>query len=172
MSNQNLEVLPEVQSMPTTGWLCQTGGNARRRVTPNTSVTATEGIYDVKGVPGFTHNSSAVVSVDADYTRYRDSLINVATNVWNVGELVLPVGLLTDSEEPDNANERYDRAIEKCVGYISLFPENCTGHIREPTRSIGEIRTLVAPKTRLETLTYIDEMGGWRIPVGATDQHS
>jgi hypothetical protein len=172
MSNQNLEVLPEVQSMPTTGWLCQTGGNARRRVTPNTSVTATEGIYDVKGVPGFTHNSSAVVSVDADYTRYRDSLINVATNVWNVGELVLPVGLLTDSEEPDNANERYDRAIEKCVGYISLFPENCTGHIREPTRSIGEIRTLVAPKTRLETLTYIDEMGGWRIPVGATDATS
>ena len=85
--------------------------------------------------------------------------ITVPANVYE-GELQFPAGLLTDSEEPDNADERYDRAIERCVGYISLFPENCTGHIREPTRSISEIRTLVAPKSRLETLTYNDEMGG------------
>ena len=78
--------------------------------------------------------------------------------------------MLTDSLEPDNAEERFDRAIEKCVGKIALFPENCTGHIDEPTRSIGEIRTLVAPKSRLETLTYIDEMGGWRVPSGGNDR--
>jgi len=169
MANQLPEVLPLVNSMPTTGWFCQTGGKARRRTTKNTSTVDTQGIYDVKGVPGFTHNSSAVVSVDADYTQYRESAISVDANVWNVGALDLPVGLLTDSAEPDNADERYDRAIEKCVGNISLFPENCTGHINEPARSISEIRTLVAPKVRLETLTYIDELGGWRVPVDAND---
>ena len=169
MANQFPEVLPEVQSMPTTGWFCQTSGGARKRVTPNSSASDTQGVYDVKGVPGHSHNASAVVSVDADYTKYRDAGITVPANVWSHGAYNLPVGILTDSEEPDNATERYDRAIEKCVGYISMFPENCTGHIREPTRSISEIRTLVAPKSRLETLTYIDEMGGWRIPEGADD---
>ena len=170
MANQFPEVLPEVLSMPTTGWYCQTSGKARRRITKNTSKIDKEGIYNVKGVPGYTHNASAVVSVDADYSKYRDAAIDVPTNVWSVGALNMPVGLLTDSEEPDNASERYDRAIEKCVGYMSLFPENCTGHIREPTRSISEIRTLVAPKARLETLTYIDEMGGWRVPVDENDE--
>ena len=113
MANQLPEVMPQVQSMPTTGWFCQTGGNARLRVTQNTSAIATEGVYNVKGVPGHTHNSSAVVSVDADYTKYRDSEINVPANVWAVGAINMPAGLLTDSEEPDNADERYDRAIEK-----------------------------------------------------------
>lgn len=154
MANQFPEVLPEVRSMPTTGWFCQTGGSARRRVTSNSSPTEDQGVYNVRGVPGHTHNASAVVSVDADYSKYRDAAIDVPANVWAVGALNMPIGLLTDSEEPDNASERYDRAIEKCVGYMSLFPENCTGHIREPTRSISEIRTLVAPKARLETLTW------------------
>ena len=36
--------------------------------------------------------------------------------------------------------------------------------IREPTRSIGEVRTLVTPKARLDTLTYVEEQGGWRVP--------
>ena len=170
MANQFPEVLPEVQSMPTTGWFCQTSGNARKRVTKNTSMSDSQGVYDVKGVPKHTHNASAVVSVDADYTRYRESSITVPEHVWGYGLLEMPAGILTDSEEPDHAAERYDRAIEKCVGYISMFPENCTGHIREPTRSISEIRTLVAPKARLETLTYVDEMGGWRIPGDADDQ--
>jgi hypothetical protein len=124
----------------------------------------------VKGLPGHTHNSSAIISVDADYTEYRESTISVAENVWAVGAINMPPGLLTDSVEPDHADERYDRAIEKCVGYMSLFPENCTGHIEEPTRSIGEIRTLVAPKARLETLTYIDERGGWVVPVDENDE--
>ena len=96
MANQLPEVLPQVISMPTTGWLCQTGGKARRRIAANSSPVDTEGIYDVKGVPGFTHNSSAVISVDADYTRYRDANITVPANVWNEGELQFPVGLLTE----------------------------------------------------------------------------
>ena len=170
MANVFPEVLPNVTSMPTEGWFCQTSGKARRRITANTSASDSEGIYDVRGVPGFTHNTSAVVSVTADYTRYRESRLFVPTNVWSVGHLEFPVGMLTDSLEPDNAEERFDRAIEKCVGKIALFPENCTGHIDEPTRSIGEIRTLVAPKSRLETLTYIDEMGGWRVPSGGNDR--
>ena len=170
MANQFPEVLPQVESMPTTGWYCQTSGNARRRIVPNSSGVGTEGVFNVKGVPGHTHNSSAVVSVDADYTKYRTTSINVPENVWSVGAMNLPVGLLTDSTEPANSEERCERAIERCVGYMSLFPENCTGHIREPTKSIGEIRTLVAPKAQLDTLTYIDEMGGWRVPASADDE--
>ena len=69
----------------------------------------------VKGVPGHTHNASAVISVDADYTRYRKTAITVPENVWARGAIAYPVGMLTDSQEPDNAEERYDRAIEKCV---------------------------------------------------------
>ena len=168
MANQLPEVQPDVHSMPTTGWFCQTSGNARIRVTDNVSESATQGVFLVKGVPGHTHNASAVISVDADYTSYRKTAITVPENVWAQGVLAYPVGMLTDSQEPDNAEERYDRAIEKCVGEMSLFPENCSGHIREPTRSIGEIRTLVAPKARLDTLTYIDETRGWRVP---NDEH-
>ena len=171
MANVLPEVIPHVSSMPTQGWFCQTSGKARKRVTQNTSTHDDRGIYTVAGVPGFTHNSSAVVSVTADYSRYRDSDLVIGDNIWSVGSLDYPIGMLTDSIEPDNAEERYDRAIEKCVGEISLFPENCTGHIREPCRSIGEIRTLVAPKAALSTLTYIDETGGWRIPNNEDDQN-
>ena len=150
-------VLPSVGSMPVTGWICQTSGSARKRITKNTSSFKQgnldiEGTFDVQGVPGHTHNASAVVSIDANYSRYRDAAIQVPAAVWAAGE-GLPAGMLTDSVPPDNEGERYDRAIERCVGYTALFPENCTGHIREPTRSIGEVRTLVAPKSRLDTLT-------------------
>ena len=102
------------------------------------------GIFDVAGIPGHTHNASAVASVDADYTRYRTVALNIDQNIWAYGALAFPVGLLTDSIEIDNEDERYDRAIERCVGYITLRPENCQNSIREPTRSIGEVRTLVA----------------------------
>ena len=175
MANELPEVVPEVQSMPTTGWFCQTSGSARRRVTKNSSSLKSgeldiEGIYDVAGVPGHPHNASAVISVDANYSAYRQRALNVAAGIWGYGALALPVGLLTDSAEPDHAEERYDRAIERCVGYVSLFPENCTGHIQEPTRSISEIRTLVAPKARLDTLTYTEERAGWRVPQDENDQ--
>jgi hypothetical protein len=76
MANELPEVVPNVQSMPTTGWFCQTSGNARRRITKNTSSLKSgnadiEGIYDVAGVPGHTHNANAVISVDANYSAYR-----------------------------------------------------------------------------------------------------
>ena len=133
MANVLPEVLPSVDSMPVTGWVCQTSGSARKRITKNTSSFKQgnldiEGTFDVQGVPGHTHNASAVVSIDANYSRYRDAALQVPA-------AVLPVGMLTDSVPPDNEGERYDRAIERCVGYTALFPENCTGHIREPTRS-------------------------------------
>ena len=163
MANPLPEVIPEVTSMPTTGWRIQTGGSARRRVASNKG-DSLFGYYDVRGVPGHTHNASAVVSVNADYTRYRTVVINVGENVWAYGALNFPVHMLTDSIDPDNAAERYDRAIERCIGYITLRPENCMSSIREPTRSIGEVRTLVTPKARLDTLTYVEEQGGWRVP--------
>ena len=171
MANPLPEVTPMVTSMPTTGWHIQTGGSARTRKASNKG-TATQGIFDIAGIPGHTHNASAVASVDADFTRYRQTALDVADNIWAYGPLNLPVNLLTDSIDPDNAEERYDRAIERCIGYITLRPENCQSSIREPTRSIGEVRTLVAPKARLDTLTYVEELGGWRIPVDATDHLS
>ena len=167
MANELPEVVPLVQSMPTTGWIMQTQGSARRRITSNQSVSSgnfdTGGIYDVAGVPGHSHNASAVVAVDADYTRYRTVALSIDHLIWAYNVLNLPIGALDDSVEPDNASERYERAIERCIESISLFPENCTGNIHEPTRSIGEIRTLVTPKARLSTLTYIEERRGWRV---------
>ena len=157
MANELPEVVPDVQSMPTTGWFCQTSGNARRRIAPNISGSDLEGVYDVAGVPGHTHNASAMISVDADYTAYRETAIEVPAGVWAADAFNFAIGQLTDSIEPEDAEERYERAIERCVGSVSLFPENC---INEPTRSIGEVRTLVAPKARLDTLTYIDERRG------------
>ena len=101
MANELLEVVPDVESMPTTGWFCQTSGNARRRITKNSStmksgLTDIEGIYDVTGVPGHTHNASAVISVDANYSAYRQRALNVAAGIWGYGALALPIGLLTD----------------------------------------------------------------------------
>ena len=132
MANELPEVIPSVQSMPTTGWFCQTSGNARKRVAKNIAGATqdnidTRGTFAVTGVPGHTHNTSAVVSVDANYSAYRDRAITVSAGVWGYGALNLPVGLLTDSIEPNNAEERYERAIERCVGYTVLRPENCTG---------------------------------------------
>ena len=64
MANPLPEVRPVVTSMPTTGWFMQTSGSARKRVSANKG-TSTQGLFDVSGVPGHTHNSSAVLSVDA-----------------------------------------------------------------------------------------------------------
>ena len=69
MANELPAVLPVIRNMPTDGWYCQTNGSARRRITKNTG-TATRAEFAVQGVPGHSHNASAVVEVDADYTRY------------------------------------------------------------------------------------------------------
>ena len=129
MANPLPEVTPVVTSMPTSGWRIQTGGSARRRVVYNKGTTL-DAVYDIAGVPGHTHNASAIISVNADYTRYREVALNVGANIWAYGALNLPVHMLTDSIDPDNADERYERAIERCIGYITLQPENCMKHSR------------------------------------------
>ena len=118
MANELPEVVPLVQSMPTTGWIIQTKGSARRRVTDNKSTQKrgefdTGGIYDVAGVPGHSHNASAVIAVDADYTRYRTVATSVARLLWGYGAMNLPIGMLDDSVEPDNASERYSGASSR-----------------------------------------------------------
>ena len=76
-----------------------------------------------------------------------------------------------DSEPVYNEDARLDRALERGIGEICLRPENCHEEIREPVRSISEIRTLVAPDDRLQTLTYVEEVGGFvlRVEEGEPD---
>ena len=84
MANPLPEVIPDVTSMPTTGWRIQTGGSARRRIASNKG-NSLSGYYDVRGIPGHTHNASAVVSVNADYTRYRTVVIDVGGTCGRTG---------------------------------------------------------------------------------------
>ena len=65
----------------------------------------------------------------------------------------------TDSAVVDESE--YDRAIERGIGEIAIITENCHQEIREPVRDIYELRTLVTPKDKLDTLTYVEEVGGF-----------
>ena len=65
MAQLRPEVRPLVTNMPVDGFGLQTGGSARRRVVP---FDETMSSYKVTGVPGHTHNSSAVCSVLVDNT--------------------------------------------------------------------------------------------------------
>jgi len=171
MANVLPEVVPRVSNMSTDGWYCQTDGAARRRIVANLG-SATEPVFQVAGVPGFTHNASAVIDVDADYTRFRTHAESVAAGVFGEDPdgILFEAGELVDSVLPDDAEERYDRCVERCVKSIELIPENCTGNITEPTRAIGEVRTLVTRKSRLDTLTYVEETQGWVFPQDANDE--
>ena len=166
MANELPEVMPEVRNMPTEGWFMQTSGSARKKVIRNQG-SNTSPNYIVSGVPRHTHNTSALISVDADYTQVRTEAASLEAGAWSYDELPLLEGMLTDSVPIADEDERFERAVERCVGYITMAPENCQSFIREPTRSVSEIRTLVAPKTRLDTLTYVEELGGLRVPSGA-----
>ena len=65
MAQLRPEVRPNVTNMPVDGFGMQTGGSARRRVVPfDTAMNS----YKVTGVPGHTHNASAVCSVLVDNT--------------------------------------------------------------------------------------------------------
>ena len=68
MSVIHSEVRPQVQQMPHEGFVLQTGGSARKRVI-KTYGGANE--FRVSGVPGHTHNASAVVSVLVNLERRR-----------------------------------------------------------------------------------------------------
>ena len=117
MANILPEVQPMVTSMPDRGYELQTGGSARRSFIKNNNNT-----YFIHGVPGHTHNSSAMISVTAEYTRKRD----IASDSWADDPLLLAATEYTDSLEPRDKAERYDRAIERGIGRIIMIPENTT----------------------------------------------
>ena len=137
--------------MPHEGYVMQTGGSARRSFIKNNGSDT----YYVHGVPGHTHNASAMISVTADYSRQLDEALTMSED-WAEENVVLNVGDYTDSVEPDDATELYDRAVERGIGSITLIPENCQHTIKEPARSISEVRTIVSGKDRLNTLTYVN----------------
>lgn len=157
------EVKPYVTSMPTgtQDFQIQTGGSARQKRVPYNVPNRS---YEVTGVPGHTHNASAVMSVLVDNTEVTNLAVQIH-NTWveNTAPVVHALdgdgNRFTDSAFYDD--DEYDRAIERGIGSISIVPENCHQEITEPVREIFEIRTLVTPRDRLETLTYVEEVGGY-----------
>ena len=147
--------------MPTTGFDMQTGGSARRRMVKYDEYTKS---YKVSGVPGHTHNASAVCSVLIDNTEITNLQVEIH-QTWVEDDEKVQHDLnadgtrYTDSAFYDDTD--YDRAIERGIGSISIVPENCHQEIREPVRDIFEVRSLVTPKDRLDTLTYVEEVGGY-----------
>ena len=160
MANVLPEVRPAVESMPHEGFVMQTGGSARRSIIKNNGINT----YYVHGVPGHTHNASAMISVTADYSRTR-TVATAIPGAWAEEKVDLAVGTYVDSVEPDDAALLYDRAIERGIGEITLVPENCQHNITEPVRSISEIRTIVSAKDRRDTMTYVENEYGWVDPV-------
>ena len=154
--------------MPHDGYFLRTGGSARRRIIkPSTKQALTNRFpiptvnYKVSGVPGHTHNSSAVLSVLCDLQKTRGRNITMEARVWCEEKTQMEEKDPGDSDVVDNEDARFERALERGIGEICMRPENCHEEIREPVRSISEIRTLVAPNDRLQTLTYVEELGGF-----------
>ena len=172
MSQLQSEVRPHVLQMPQSGFAMQTGGSARKRTikpTQTQTLTSTYPVqaqYNVTGVPGHSHNGSAVLSVLCDLKRSRGSELVSQAGVWSQNALTLYADNPGDSPEIENEDERFQRALERGIGEIFLRPENCHQEIHEPVRSIAEVRTLVAPDDRLQTLTYVEEVGGFVVPKG------
>ena len=152
------EVRPLVSNMPEQQYVAQTDGSARMRV-----AKFENGRYRVRGVPGHTHNSTAICNVEGDFTALRavDLVVDEAFSYVGFGLEQYDIGEFSESVHFNEATEvaMYDRAIEKGIGNIRLIPENCHQEIDEPTRAIAEIRTIVSSKQQLDSLTYIDEMG-------------
>jgi len=152
--------------MPMTGYMLQTGGSARMRVIKPlnkqaaTTVFPIQNEYRVSGVPGHTHNSSAVASVLLDLSKKR-GFTKTFNADWAAADIEFTTDDPGDSVVYDEDEDMFDRALERGIGEIALRPENCHHEIREPVRSISEIRTLVAPHDRLQTLTYVEEVGGF-----------
>ncbi len=86
--------------------------------------------YKVTGVPGHTHNSSAVCSVLVDNTER--SNVPLIQNHFAYAQVDLAHPRFTDSAEIDESD--YDRALERGIGEIAIVPENCHQEIREPTQ--------------------------------------
>ena len=159
MAQLRPETRPVVTSMPVEGFAMQTGGSARRRVVP---FDETRSSYHVTGVVGHTHNASAVCSILVDNTE--TSNVPLIINDHFANDTVAVPGSANNPRFTDSAaiNESaYDRALERGIGEIAIVPENCHQEIREPARAISEVRTLVTPKDRRDTLTYVEEVGGF-----------
>ena len=167
MSQSQMDVRPAVQTMPLQGFHIQTGGSARRRIIrPTVKQTSTTQFpiqthYKVSGIPGHTHNASVVCSVLCDLHRTRQHEEKANEHLWSHTTMTLQEGFPTDSEFIKDTDARLERALERGIGEICLRPENCHDEIREPVRSISELRTLVAPDDRLQCLTYVEEVGGF-----------
>ena len=167
MSQVQSEVRPSVMKMPMQGFVLQTGGSARRRVIkPLKKQAATDQFpigneYRISGVPGHTHNSSAVASVLVDMVKTRGFDADLS-RVWGDDVIELKAADPGDSDAVADEDARFSRALERGIGEICLRPENCHHEIREPVRSIGEVRTLVSPDDRLQTLTYVEEVSSPR----------
>ena len=141
MSQLQSEVRPKVLQMPLSGYLLQTGGSARRRIIkPASKQTATTSFpiqahYDVGGVPGHTHNTSAVLSVLCDMKRTRGITFESPPMRWSEHYLRFAAAEPGDSEAIVNEDLRFDRALERGIGEICLRPANCHDEIREPVDS-------------------------------------
>ena len=147
MAQLRTEVRPSVQSMPTEGFSIQTGGSARRKIVPNEG----NDHYKVSGVPGHTHNASAVLSVLCDQKRTRGVDFTLSDD-WAYVPVVHNAADPGDNDPLDE--DLYDRALERGIGEIAIIPENCHQEIREPVRDIYELRTLVTPKDKLDTSVF------------------
>ena len=135
------EVRPVVTNMPERTYEVQTDGSARFRDLPIDN----NNHYSVRGIPGYTHNASAIAAISADFSIKR-STATLSHIDWygqdDFEEEKLQVNAYGDSERMEkDRNSRYERAIEKGVGSIRIVPENCHQDINEPTRAISEIRT-------------------------------
>ena len=155
MAQLRQEVRPVVFNMPVEGFGMQTGGSARRRVVPFDTALSS---YKVTGIPGHTHNSSAVCSVLVDNTE-RSNVPLIIENHFAHARVDLAAPRYTDSAAVDESD--YDRAIERGIGEIAIVPENCHQEIREPARAISELRTLLMAKDKRDTMTYVEEVGGF-----------
>ena len=152
------EVRPFVRSMPEQSYTIQTGGSARSR-----EIDTVHNEVFVTGVPNHTHNATAIASISSDFKQLRGTTTTVSTH-WSHPALVLAAADVVDTDIIDDEVATFDRAIEKGIGKIRLLPENCHHDITEPTRAISEIRTIVTAKDQLESLTYVEERGGWVVP--------
>ena len=96
MAQLRPEVRPLVSSMPVDGFGLQTGGSARRRVVPfDTAMNS----YKVTGVPGHTHNASAVCSVLVDNTERSNAEFRI-TPAPRIEEETPPEGTSPAAESP------------------------------------------------------------------------
>ena len=150
------EVRPEVTNMPEQTYVAMTDGSARSRELPFSNSS-----FQVRGVPKHTHNATAISSISGNFSNRLVAEVDLAPG-WCADEEKHAVDDFTDSVffAPAAEVSIYERAIEKGVGRIRLIPENCHQQIDEPTRAIAEIRSIVASKQQLESMTYVEEEGG------------